>query len=330
MVRIFKAFFTLFCLALHACAFCIPVDFDVIVVGSSPIPLLEALYHSHLGKRVAILEASPVCGGAWKSIEICGFYPVDLGCHTLGHDKQLMHFLEDYIGCEVVSLDNPHLPFEAGKSPNGFYFPHGCYQLMQNMLKLIEKTNIVFLLNHPIESVLVSDDEPYAIVKSNEKEFSTSKIVVTTFSRIRLENPHNPLPFKEKTKFHHLYMLIEDAAAPRFSFRTGIGKGISRLMNLTHFVGLDGTGQQLIVFQTYNKAHTQTPDAFLDILKKNDLVSKEALIMKAENYIYEQSYFQLPQDVKNASQVFEVLKTNHIQDMIQYIPKWKQILMPAL
>src|SRR5690348_11005822 len=77
------------------------VDFDVIVVGSSPIPLLEALYHYHSGKRVLILEEASACGGAWKSIEVCGMYPVDLGCHTLGNDKQMLHFLEEYIGCEM-------------------------------------------------------------------------------------------------------------------------------------------------------------------------------------------------------------------------------------
>ncbi len=98
-------------------------------------------------------------------------------------------------------------------------------------------------------------------------------------------------------------MLIEDADAPRFAFRTGIGKGISRLMNLTHFVGLDETGAQLLVFQTYADGFSQSEEVYLDILKKNDLVSSEARIIKAENYIYEQEHFQLAKDVKNASLV---------------------------
>lgn len=316
------------CFTLQACLFAITVDFDVLVVGSSPIPLIEALYHSHLGKRVAILEALPVCGGAWKSIEICGLYPVDLGCHTLGHDQRIRQFLENYIGCHLVSLDNPRLPFDAKYSPNGFYFANGCYELILNLLSLIEKTNIVFQLNQPIESVFIHEDEPCATVKTKDGYFTTSKIIVTPYSHIRLENLHQPLPVKEKVTFNHLYMLIEDATAPRFSFRTAIAKGISRLMNLTHFVGLDGTGTQLIVFQMQRNSTFQSPDVYLDVLKKNELIDSTALIVKTENYFYEQENFQLPQDVKNASSVFEQLKTNHIQDMAQYIPKWKEVLKP--
>ncbi len=157
--------------------FCVPVDFDVVVVGSSPIPLLEALYHFHSGKRVAILEGAPVCGGAWKSIEICGLFPVDLGCHTLGQDKQMMQFFEEYVGCKMVSLDNPHLPFQAGHSKNGFYFSHGCYEIIQNLLALIEKTDIVFLVDHPIESVYIDENEPLGIVKTKDRQFTTSKIL---------------------------------------------------------------------------------------------------------------------------------------------------------
>lgn len=325
MRRLFKAFIFYLCLALHAWVLGIPVDFDVIIVGSSPIPLIEALYHAKLGKRVAVLEASSVCGGAWKSIEICGLYPADLGCHTIGHDKQIMHFLQDYIGCTLVSIDNPYQPFEPGKSPNGFYFPHGCYELIQNLMNLIKKTEIVFLLGHPVESVFVNEEQPYAFIRTKDKEFTATKVLVTPFSQIRFTNAHQPLLMKEKSKFYHIYMLIEDPAPPQFSFRSGIGKGISRLMNLTHFIGLKGTGMQLIVFQTYKEAKGLMPESFFDTLKNNNLVSSEARMTKFEQFIYEQGHFQLPLDVKNASKVFEVLKTNHFQDMASYIPKWKQV-----
>jgi len=319
---------SIFFLLLNVCIFALPVDFDVIVVGSSPIPLIEALYHHHNGKRVLVLEGSTVCGGAWKSIEICGHFPVDLGCHTLGNDKQMLHFLEDYVGCNMVSMDNPHLPFDARHSANGFYFAHGCYEIIHNLIELIAKTDIVFLLDHPLESVFIQENEPIAIVKTKDRQFTTSKILVTPYSHIELDNPHTAPAKKEKMKFYHLYMLIEDMTPPRFSFRTGVGKGISRLMNLTPFVGINGTGTQLMVFQTYGDFYLQPADIYLDILKKNDLIDASARVLKAENYIYEQEHFQLPGNLKNADLVFEVLKTNHIQDMSNYIAKWKQVLQP--
>lgn len=304
------------------------VDFDVVVVGSSPIPLLEALYQHHIGKRVLILEEASECGGAWKSIHICGLYPIDLGCHTIGQDKQIKQFLEEYVGCKMVSIDNPHLPFESVNSPNGFYFSRGCHEFTTNLLQLIQKTDIVLLLNQPLDTVLIDSKEAIAIVTSEDFQCTTSKIIATPYSRIRLRNHNASMPSKEKTKFYHLYMLLDDPTLPRFSFRTGIGKGISRLMNLTHFAGLSGTGKQLLVFQTYGELNTQSANQYLEILKKGDLIDASARIIQTENYIYEQDHFQCPNNIENASTIFEVLKTYHLQDMGNYIPKWKQALKP--
>jgi hypothetical protein len=322
MMRFISIFLFLFhCLSSFA------VDFDVIVVGSSPIPLLEALYQSHSGKRVLIIEESPECGGAWKSIDICGIYPVDLGCHTLGSDRLLHNFLEEYVGCTMVSMDNPHLPFDTGKSPNGFYPAHGCYEIIHNLLQLIEKTDIVLLLDHTLESVFIDTNEPIAIAKTKSGNFSTSKIFVTPYSNIIIENPLTPSKSRDKAKYYHLYMLIEDPTPLRFSFRNSIASGISRLMNLTYFVGLEDSGTQLIVFQTYGDTYLQSAETYLEVLKKQNLLADSARIIKAEPYIYEQSYYQ-SNSIKNAHAIFEMLSTNHIQGMSKYIPKWKEILQP--
>ena len=325
--RPFMKRFLLFFLVFFNSLYSAKIDFDVVVVGSSPIPLLEALYQYHSGKRVLILEEAPECGGAWKSINICGLYPVDLGCHTLGQDKQIKQFLEEYVGCKMVSIDHPDTPFESVNSPNGFYFSGGCHEFMSNLMQLIQKTDIVFLLNHALDSVVIDSQAPVAVIKSKDLAFTTSKIIATPYSRIRLENPGVLVPPTQRTKFYHLYMLIDDTTPPRFSFRTGIGKGISRLMNLTHFAGLSGTGKQLLVFQTYGD-QAQPLDQYLEILKKNQLIDAAARIVQTENYIYEQDHFQVPQNIENANAVFELIKTHHLQDMTNYISKWKQVLKP--
>lgn len=329
MKLLLRIIFAFFLLLFHPSLFSTSVDFDVVVVGTSPIPLLEALYYHHSGKRVLVLEEASVCGGAWKSIEVCGMYPVDLGCHTLGNDKQMLHFLQEYVGCTMVSLDNPHKPFEAAHSPNGFYFAHGCYELIQNLLQLIEDTDIVLMLDHALESVFIDSQESIAIVKTKNTQFTTSKILVTPYSRIRLDNPLADIQSREKTKFYHLYMLIEDPTPPRFSFKSGIGKGISRLMNLTYFVGLEGTNKQLMVFQTYGDAYLQSAENYLDRLKQQNLIDASARILQTEHYIYEQDHFQQPQNIENAHHVLELIKTHHLQDMVHFIPKWKQVLKPV-
>ena len=197
--------------------FCIEVDFDVVIVGSSPISLLEALYHHYTGKKVLILEAESECGGAWKSIGICGLYPVDLGCHTLGQDKQILQFLEEYVGCKMVSIDNPLQPFQLANSPNGFYPKGGCYEIVHNLLYLIKKTEITLLVNHKLESVFVHPDNTLAEITTQGMRLTTSKIVVTPHSDINVENSTSSKLSKPSTRFHHIYMLIEDVEKLCFS-----------------------------------------------------------------------------------------------------------------
>lgn len=306
-------------------ALCSGVDFDVVVVGTSPITLLEALYQSHLGKRVLILEAASVCGGAWKSIDVCGVYPVDLGCHTLGKSKQMQTFLEKYVGCHMVSLDNPPAPFDSKNSPNGFYPLKGCYEIIHNLLELINRTNIVVLLEHPLENVTIHPQRPEAVIVSRNMYITTSKIIAPTYCSFYPANmPIEP----SKTSYYHLYLLIEDPTPQRFSFRSGVLSGASRLMNLTYFAGLSGTNKQLIVIQTYGSNGNFTAKGYLEALKKHGLLDETACLLQEETYVYEQASFKPFNQVPNAGQVIEQINTGHIEAMAQHIPRWEKVLKP--
>lgn len=315
----------LFFIFLLAQALCLGVDFDIVVIGSSPIPLIEALYQAHLGKRVLILEEASVCGGAWKSIDICGVYPVDLGCHTLGKDKRMLKFLETHLGCRMVSLDNPRALFDIKNSPNGFYPLQGCYEIIHNLLELIKKTDIVLLLEHPLESITIHPNGNEAMISSRGMYITASKIIVPSFCSLQFS--HHPMSIST-TDYYHLYLLIEDPTPPNFSFRSGILTGASRLMNLTHFAGLTGTNKQLIVIQTYGKQPPATSKNYLETLIKQGLLHPTAHILEEEVYVYKQKssthYHRIPQ----ATNVIQNLNTAHIEAMLEYIPKWEKILKP--
>ncbi len=105
-------------------------DFDCAIVGTSPVPLFEALYRHHSGERVLILEAAAECGGAWKSIDICGIAHADMGCHEISSSIDLNRFLEDYAGCSMISCHT------------NYYFSNGCFELINNLLKRIRAAGI--------------------------------------------------------------------------------------------------------------------------------------------------------------------------------------------
>lgn len=320
MLRIF-AF-----ILLQICLFA--TDFDCVIVGSSPFSLFEALYQYHSGNRVLILEEADECGGAWKGIHICGIKHADLGCHQIGRDVNLKNFLEKYAGCKIVSLDNPSLPFEDAQGPNGWYFSRGCYELIENLLERIAATDITLLTNTRAENVLLNTSEKTAIVETKSRFFSTKKLIVTPMTSLNIQGAPFPQNFS-KSKHYHLYMLIQDPTPPRFSYHAGIGTGSSRIMNLTHFVGLEGTGRQLIVIQTYSEQYLAQDQMFLERLKTSNLVDNGAYILQSDSYIYESGTFH--QGLINsmgAQEIIEVLQTGHFQSLSSYIQRWEMVLKP--
>lgn len=303
-------------------------DFDYIVVGTSPFSLFEALYQFHSGKRVLILEASPECGGAWKSIDICGVPHADLGCHQIGHDMGLNAFLEEYAGCKIVSMDNPLLPFESAKSPGGWYFSQGCFELIDHLLQLIAATDIALYTNSKVEQVTIDPTQRRATVQTGTQSFTTEKLILTPMSCLILNPTHSSRNYGT-SKYYHLYLLIQDPTPPRFSYREGIANGMSRLMNLTYFVGLTETGRQLIVIQTHDEQNLANGEAFLNALKTNNLIDPGAYILKSEPYIYEAGTFhQGLISQMGAEDIIEFLQTGHFQGLSNYISKWKQVLKP--
>ena len=308
------------------------VDFDVVVIGSSPFSLLEALYRYHTGNSVLILEQDSICGGAWKSIDVCGVEHVDLGCHQIGNDAALLDFLESYVGCKMVSLDKPLNSYTKGNSL-GYYPSVGCYEITRNLLKLIGKTEIVLSTNQRMESVKIDPVAPIATIRVQDKEIRASKIILPYYVDLRIEN-HPTATFESqkttKSKFPHLYILVEDPDPPRFSYQSGLGSGIARMMNLTHFVGLTGSGKQLIVFQNSGDSTFETASRYLQILKDKKLVASHAKLLLFDSYTYEQNHLtkSIIDKCPFGSVLFETLNTSHIHNLAQYITKWKMALTP--
>lgn len=57
------------------------LKFDVIIIGSSPIGMLEAVYWAATNKKVAIIEKGQL-GGSWKCVPALGFPILEVGPHV--------------------------------------------------------------------------------------------------------------------------------------------------------------------------------------------------------------------------------------------------------
>ena len=299
-------------------------DYDCVFIGSSPIALFEALYQYHLGNSVAIFEEAPQCGGAWKSLTLCGVEHVDVGCHEIGEEIEIKEFLEEYAGCHIISMDNP-----SGLNPlphphPGFYFANGCYELIRNLELLISRTSIALHLESRVDHVAIHRAAQEVRVTVQGKQFTTKKVFASQYSYFSIEGYASTAP--PKTCYHHLYLLIADPTPARFSYHDQVGADICRTMNLTHFTGLVGTGQQLIVLQVRSEKDLQKSGGCLEALKKHMLIDESAYFLKAESYVYKQ--WPHGNFGCNDPQFLEVLNTAAFWNLPSFIPKWKGALRP--
>lgn len=303
--------FLFFCRSLALAA-----DFDCAVVGTSPIPLFEALYRHASGERVLILEAATECGGAWKSIDICGIEHVDMGCHEISSTPELNQFLKTYAGCTIRAIGN-----------RSYYFSEGCFELIDHLLKRINEAGIPLLTQCKVESATLDFSTCTASLHTAKGTFTATKIIVTPGSSFPIfpTPPHTTSPHK----FYHLYLLLQDPTPPRFFYHGNSLTGVSRIMNLTPCVGLEHTGRQLIVLQTHSDAYFQKQEWLLEELKRIKLVDPNAYLLTSDTYIYEQGpRFQIGLLSPNQQAFFEMLNTSHFNRILNYIPKWKTILKP--
>lgn len=295
------------------------VDYDVAIVGTSPICLLEALYHHFLGKTVLLLEESAECGGAWKSIEICGIPHVDLGCHQIGSDLKTIQFLQKYVNCQFVPAE-PEKPHSQS-----LYFSRGCFELINYLEEMIRNTSIDLQLNQKLEQVEIDLHCQFANLFLKDRVARAKKIYYSPASSffIGSEKP-NPVP----SYYYHLYLLIEDSAPPQFSFSFLNKYRIVRAMNLTRFVGLEGTGQQLLVLQMMEESGLANGESILERLKGEKFLSPHARIIKSDSHIYKQHHFHHSQ-IKNLTPAeqayFEHVRTSAFTILSQYLPKWTEV-----
>ncbi|MDE3045710.1 MAG: hypothetical protein KGJ02_03605 [Verrucomicrobiota bacterium] len=295
-------------------------DYDCVFIGSSPIVLFEALYQYHSGKSVAIFEESLQCGGAWKTLSLCGIDNVDLGCHDIGNQDLMKEFLEEYAGLHIVSLTNP-----SGLNPlihkhEGFYFSRGCHELLSHLEYLIAQTSIALWLGYRVDDVSIQDDE--AILTGDSFQCTAKKVFGSYYSYFSIDGEARTRA--SKNSFHHLYLLIADPTPARFSYHGHLGRRATRAMNLTHFTDLTGTGLQLIAIQVNQPKDLLCTEEFLQELKKKKLIDEEAYLIREEPYTYEQwPPITIPSQY---APYIEKLDTSAIWNMGAYIPRWKEVL----
>lgn len=318
-------------LFVHGWLFAVETDFDVAVVGTSPVSMLEAIYHAARHERVLILEADNSCGGAWKSVDICGVRHADLGCHLIGSDNRLKEFFEKYFGCSFVCLDHPYEVWDNShlRCGNGFYFSRGCHELITHLETTIASQQNALLFYKKLQSVFIDSTRGLIELNLGDVHYTTRKLILTPASSFHVDNPVFQNVEIGKHLYNHLYMLVEDAAPSRFTYLNGITLGMSRAMNLTPFLRMPSSNLQMIVVQTYGNSNSlAVAEEFLEAFKQKGYLSINARIITTDTYIYNQAMMNVSTIQRLGGPMVEVLESSGFAGMAKYVDKWKSAMVP--
>ena len=77
---------------------------NVVIIGTSPLAITEAVWHKSKGKSVINLDDKAIAGGAWTTIKHEGIPEVEIGCHIWEVEKGATDFLTAFYGLNLVPL----------------------------------------------------------------------------------------------------------------------------------------------------------------------------------------------------------------------------------
>ncbi|MGK0236210.1 MAG: hypothetical protein ACI9EK_002758, partial [Psychroserpens sp.] len=127
--------------------------FDRVIIGSSPICLLEALYLKKKGVKVCIIDNGLKLGGAWKTLNSNNqlIKDVEIGCHIIEKDEKIFNFFRVKLKLKLIEI-----------------FPEPKFILKDKIISYNFK-NFIFIFKN-IKSYFF-DKQGYTIFKDSVKRF---------------------------------------------------------------------------------------------------------------------------------------------------------------
>lgn len=78
--------------------------YDLLVIGTSPMSLMEAAQQASLGKKVGVVDRETSIGGAWRTEDCLGLEGVETTPHIFVPDRQAYRLLERYMGGDFLPI----------------------------------------------------------------------------------------------------------------------------------------------------------------------------------------------------------------------------------
>jgi hypothetical protein len=231
---------------------------DSLIVGSSPIAIIEAVYLKSKKKAVINIDERGEIGGAWTTIKHDGFPEVESGCHIWSYNKETYFLIRDLFDIELKELKpqpsilykKKMIPYDwksnviaAQKiiknlgqlksvlaapdvrfslSPSKYLYPSGgSLELKRALKKLVKKESLKINLNIVVDKVLLNKDNVELYGLDDKLIAITKELVLTSLSKlssITLEDGTEIKPNTRKVDYIHVHLILEDVIGKPFSY----------------------------------------------------------------------------------------------------------------
>lgn len=257
-------------------------EWDIVTVGSSPLPIIDAIFHSLSGKKVIVLEARGVVGGAWAGDTVCGIDGVDIGSHDHCISAVNAEFLNKFFGVACI---------EVGQ---GRYLPEGgCAKMSERLVQIAQNSGVVVKTNCKIDKVALADQgvllDCTDAISGLSFPIAAGKVIKPTYVAFDIfrgsQKISNPIQFPTK---QHLYFIVDDCfCSEKYFVGNNIDlNGVRRISNLTLFTRLKGATQRMFVAELEKEVPaaqaSKRCQQIVSELQKESCLSPGAQILECE------------------------------------------------
>lgn len=232
--------------------------FDKIILGTSPIALVESAFLKSKGFSVLNIDERPKIGGAWTTIKFSDFPEVEIGCHIWSYNKEVYNLLAELFQLNLKALSpqpailikGKKIPYDwksnvisaqrivknLGKLremftspdirfsllPSKYLYPEkGALDLKNALLSFVQKHQLLLQLNLSINKVIVKESLVELYSEEDYKIGETKQLVLTSLSNLRkivFNDGSFIVPKTRKVNYIHAHLILEHVSGKPFSY----------------------------------------------------------------------------------------------------------------
>lgn len=239
---------------------------DRIIIGSSPLAIIEAVYLKSKNLSVINIEERNSIGGAWTTLNQDGFPKIEIGCHIWSYNKEAYQLISDLFEIKLIEL-NPQpsilykkkmIPYDWKSNVIAFqriikniprlkqtfldpevrlsllpskylYPPKGALDLINSIDSLIKRHRLEIHLNTLVDKVVLKKDRVELFDLNNNLLGVTNELILTSLSKISkiiLEDGEEILVNTRKVDYIHAHLILENVSGKSFSYIRTNGNNI--------------------------------------------------------------------------------------------------------